>query len=69
MEIIYPDFDRTLIAALREDATVLAVSREEARSLIDDIDGNAEPLMLALDNAQGDCTDGKARYILLKISA
>lgn len=67
MEVIFPDFDKALTAALREDATVIAVSRQEARDLIDDLE-NAEPLILAMDEAQGDCTDGTPRYIILKIS-
>lgn len=67
MEVIFPDFNKALTTALREDATVIAVSRQEARDLIDDLE-NAEPLMLAMDEAQGDCTDGTARYIVLKIS-
>lgn len=66
MEVIFPDFNKALIM-LREDATVIAVSRQEARDLIDNLE-NAEPLMLAMDQAQGDCTDGTPRYILLKIS-
>lgn len=49
------------------EAQIEELTRDEARSLIDEID-SCDKLIEALDEAQGDCITEGPQYLILKIS-
>lgn len=59
--------DNVLQAIQSGEATIVDLTRDQARSLIDEID-NCDKLIEALDDAQGDCLTEGPQYLILRIS-
>lgn len=59
--------DNVLQAIQSGEAAIVELTRDQARSLIDEID-NCDKLIEALDDAQGDCLTEGPMYVILKIS-